>query len=92
MHNDLERLRLRACVVLRHVCTLFIFFCFAIHVCPSPRPLAPSQQESILRDIATIVSEKCVNPTTGRAYTVRLRACVLMSVSLQLNARLFHFF
>ena len=27
--------------------------------------------ESVFRDVATIVSEKCVNPASNRPYTVR---------------------
>lgn len=31
-----------------------------------------SQMESMFRDIATVVAEKCVNPQTKRPYTVNL--------------------
>jgi ribosome maturation protein SDO1 len=31
-----------------------------------------AQLESLLRDIATIVAEKCINPDTGRPYPVGL--------------------
>lgn len=31
-----------------------------------------AQLETMFRDIATIVSEKCVNPETNRPYTVSL--------------------
>lgn len=41
--------------------------------------------ESLTRDIATIIADKCVNPTTKRPYTVTLILAALRDTHFSVN-------